>query len=104
MKQIHIKKRRFGYKDIRNFLLLGMGHYIMIAIYTLIVMSIHYAMFGIFNDFSVKNWMFIYGVIFGPLVNLIFHIWFSERGRPYLRMWMWLNTFLIFIFIALAEF
>lgn len=104
MRPVRIQKRKYNWKDLRQFFILGLGHYLLMVIYTAIVFGIHFAMFNIFIDFSTKTWLIIYPLIIGPLVNLTLHVWFSEQGKPYLRLAMWLNTLFMFILVIAVEF
>ena len=105
MKQVLLKKRKYGFRDVFRFIADVAMHYALFYVYFLIIFGVNY----LANDTFIPNIKveligLFYPCVIAPGVNALLHIWYSERGLPWVRMAMWAHTFFVLLVVPLATF
>lgn len=106
MRAVVSKKRKYTWLDLVRFLGLVIIHFAFIGAYCLAILGIHAAFNGgnFLEKTPFRDGWYLYPVVFGPLLNAVFHTIYSERGFPWFRLIMFIHIIAIIILVPITIF
>ncbi|WP_127942865.1 MULTISPECIES: hypothetical protein [unclassified Mycoplasma] len=105
MKRITFNRDKYGTLDFLMALFVLLVHCLAFAFYLALVLSLYFLFYGDFN-LSPAKWITLlaYPLSLGVFFNATLQIIYSEIGGLWIRMSMWLHTFILAGLIAVIVF